>query len=74
MDKVKINVQISFEQLVDAVRQLSPKQKLKLNELLLDENSLIPIQHQKLVMARVKEARKNPERMLDWDEVSKKLA
>jgi hypothetical protein len=33
----------------------------------------IPQAHQKLVMNRIKNARQNPDRMLDWDEASKKL-
>ena len=33
----------------------------------------IPIEHQQLVMERVREAKEHPEMMLDWDEVSKSL-
>jgi hypothetical protein len=33
----------------------------------------IPIEHQELVIARIEEARLNPEIMLDWDQVSKEL-
>jgi len=74
MDAAKINIQVNFQQIIEAVKQLTPKEKLKLNELIWDENTPIPIEHQQLVMERVKRARANPERLLDWDEVSKKLA
>lgn len=33
----------------------------------------IPEAHQKLVMERFHEVRKNPERLLDWDEAKKTL-
>jgi hypothetical protein len=74
MDVAKINIQVNFQQIIEAVKQLSPKEKLQLNELIWDENTPIPIEHQQLVMSRIKMAKKNPESMLDWDEVSKKLS
>jgi hypothetical protein len=33
----------------------------------------IPVAHQKLVMGRFEKVRKNPERLLDWDEAKKTL-
>jgi len=39
----------------------------------LKEEIEIPIEHQKLVLDRIAKARKNPERLLDWDNVSKNL-
>jgi hypothetical protein len=74
METAKINIQINFQQIIEAVKQLSPKEKLKLNEVIWDENTPIPPEHQQLVRERVKEAKKHPETMLDWDEVSKSLA
>jgi hypothetical protein len=74
MEAAKISIQINFQQIIEAVKQLSPKEKLKLNEVIWDENTPIPIEHQQLVRERVKEAKEHPEMMLDWDEVSKKLA
>ncbi|MFD0751031.1 addiction module protein [Mucilaginibacter calamicampi] len=73
MDTAKINIQINFQQIVNAVKQLSPAEKLKLNELIWDESNTIPLEHQLLVSDRIKKARKNPESMLDWDEASKTL-
>ena len=73
MDVAKINIQVNFQQIIDAVKQLSPKEKLQLNELIWNENTPIPVEHQQLVIARVKNAKENPDSMLDWDVVSKKL-
>ena len=36
-------------------------------------NSDVPDAHQKLVMERFEKVRKNPERLLDWDEAQKTL-
>ena len=74
MEAAKINVQVNFQQIMDAVKQLSPKEKLKLNELIWQDDIDIPIQTQKLVLDRIKYAREHPETMLDWDEASKTLA
>jgi hypothetical protein len=74
MDVAKINIQVNFQQIVEAVKQLSPKEKLQLNELIWDESTPIPVEHQQLVIARVKRSKENPESMLDWDAVSKQLA
>ncbi len=38
-----------------------------------NENIDIPEVHQKLVMQRFNKVRKNPERLLDWDEAKKTL-
>jgi hypothetical protein len=73
METAKIKIQINFQQIVEAVKQLSPKEKLKLNELIWNDNSAIPMEHQELVNERISEARKKPETLLDWDEVSKHL-
>jgi hypothetical protein len=58
MDVAKINIQVNFQQIIEAVKQLSPKEKLQLNELIWDENTPIPIEHQQLVMSRIKMAKK----------------
>jgi len=73
MDAAKIDVKISFQQIIAAVKQLTPKEKLELNEAIWDDNIDIPIEHQNLVKNRIENAKKNPHTMLDWDEASKKL-
>ncbi len=65
MSDLHIKIDLSFQQLKDIVKQLSPSEKQKLNDLIWDEKMEIPEEHQKLVMQRVKKSRLNPEHMLD---------
>jgi hypothetical protein len=37
------------------------------------EKNKIPNEHQEIVLERVEKSKTNPERLLDWDEVSKTL-
>lgn len=73
MENLHLNINLNIQQLVDVVKQLSPDEKLILNEAIWSEGMDIPQEHQKLVMDRIKSARENPDTMLDWDEASKKL-
>lgn len=43
------------------------------NSVIDNENIKIPIEHQKIVLDRKAKAKSNPERLLDWDEVSKNI-
>lgn len=69
-----IAVELSFRQLMDAVKQLSPSEKLELNELIWKENTTIPMEHQHLVNERIKKADADPKLLLDWEEASKRLS
>lgn len=73
MTTLNVNINLNFEQLVAAVKQLSPKEKQQLNDILWDENMEIPIEHQRLVLDRITKAKQNPRRLLDWDEAVKTL-
>ncbi len=73
METIKLNIDLSVNQLIEAVKQLSPKDKLKVNDAIWNEDIVIPIEHQKIVLDRMAKAKANPERLLDWDEVSKNL-
>ena len=73
MNSLQANVSLNFEQLLEVVKQLSPSEKLKLNDVIWNENIDIPIEHQKLVADRIRKSKANPARMLDWDEASKTL-
>lgn len=73
MENLHLNINLSIQQLVDVVKQLSPDEKLILNEAIWSEGIDIPQEHQDLVMDRIKKARRNPDRMLIWDAASKKL-
>lgn len=68
-----IAVELSFRQLVDAVKQLSPSEKLELNEVIWSEDMSIPLEHQNIVNERISEYKTNPEILLDWNIVSKDL-
>lgn len=73
MEAAKINIQVNFQQIVEAVKQLSPKEKLELSDIIWEDDNEIPIETQKLVLDRIKYAREHPETMLDWEEASKTL-
>ncbi len=73
MSSLHLNINLSFQQLIDVVKQLSPSEKLILNDVIWDERMEIPEEHQKLVLERKQKSKQNPERMLDWDKASKSL-
>ena len=73
METIKLNINLSVNQLVEAVKQLSPKDRLKINDAIWNDNIEIPVEHQEIVLERMTKAKANPERLLDWDEVSKNL-
>ena len=71
MDTSKINVNLNLNQVLEAVKQFSPKDRLKINDAIWKDDFEVPLEHQKIVLARIEKAKKNPERLLDWDIVSK---
>lgn len=73
MNSLSLKVDLDFQQLLEIVKQLSPSEKLKLNEVIWDNDTDIPMEHQQLVNDRIQKSKENPSRMLDWNEVSKKL-
>ncbi|MBC7410450.1 MAG: addiction module protein [Arcicella sp.] len=73
MNSLQLNVNLNFQQLLEVVKQLSPTEKVKLNEFIWNENFDIPVEHQKIVLSRIKKSKDNPSRMLDWDDASKTL-
>ena len=73
MSSININIDLNFQQLVKAVKQLSLEEKLVLNDALWDEKMEIPSGHQNLVLNRIKKAKDNPARLMDWEEVAKTL-
>ena len=73
METIKLNIDLSVNQLIEAVKQLSPKDRLKVNDAIWNEDVEIPVEHQQIFLERMAKAKTNPERLLDLDEVSKKL-
>lgn len=68
-----VAVELSLKQLMDAIKQLSPSEKLELNQMIWSEDITIPDEHIKFVEDRRARANFDPGLMLDWDVVSKKL-
>lgn len=73
MAHTNIKIDLTFKQLTDIVKQLSPSEKLKLNEVIWNEKMMIPEEQKRLVLQRIKKAKQNPKRMLDWEQASKTL-
>jgi len=73
MDALKLNSDLSFNPLLDAVKQLSPKELLTLNDAIWKEAIEILLEHQTLVINRLAKSELDPSRILDWEEVSKNL-
>lgn len=65
--------ELSFLQLVDAVRQLSTTRQDELHEIIWGASVDIPMEHQKIVNERISEYKANPGILLDWNLASKNL-
>ncbi len=52
MNSINANIDLSFQQLVDAIKKLTPKEKLLLNDVLWNESMEIPAEHQPLVLGQ----------------------
>lgn len=68
-----IAIELSLRQLMDAVKQLSPAEKLELNEMIWKDDVAIPMEHQTLVNERINRSKANPETIQDWETSIKKL-
>ncbi len=73
METLKIRNQFNLNEILEAIKQLSPKDRLKINDVIWNEETEIPIEHQKLVLNRIAKSKKNPERLLIWEDVAKDL-
>jgi putative addiction module component (TIGR02574 family) len=75
---VQLNIPLSFKQVVDIVRQLSPSEKQQLSEVLWTELNIedivIPEEHKQIVRKRIKKYENKPDTYLSWDEIERKLA
>lgn len=70
MNNLSLKVDLDFKELLKVVKQLSPSEKLELNDAIWNDDIEIPTEHQKIVLDRIEKSKTSPERMLDWDEVS----
>ncbi len=73
MNTLHLKINLSFQELAALVKQLSPDEKLKLSDVIWEENMDIPAAHQKLVLQRIHKVKQNPTKMLSWDKASKSL-
>jgi hypothetical protein len=73
MEATQLKIKLNFKQLTSIVKQLSASEKMKLNEAIWDEKMDIPIEHQRLVMERIRKAKQDPTRMLNWAKAIKQL-
>ena len=73
MDSINLNIKLDINQLLEAVKQLSPTDRLKINDAIWNDEIEIPPEHQKIVLDRVYKSQIDPNRLLDWEEVSKNL-
>lgn len=74
---IQLKVPLNVDQLIDIVRQLSPKEKQKLSSVLWDEikeeDIFIPEGHKKIVRQRLKRMAENPEASLNWEDIEHKI-
>ena len=74
MNNIQLNIRVTFSELVEAVKQLSPKEKLIINQVIWDaENMEIPLEQQELVLHRKQDSEENGDNMLDWDQAVQTL-
>ena len=75
---IQLHVPISFNQVVDIVRQLSPFEKQQLGEVLWDEQNdddmVIPEEHKRIVRGRINKYENSPDSYLSWDDIELKMA
>lgn len=76
--QIQLNIPLSFKQVVDIVRQLSPSEKQKLSEVLWNDQNIddvvIPEEHKQIVRERIKKHDNSPESYLSWDDIEGKLS
>jgi hypothetical protein len=77
MNTQHINISLNFNQLVEIVKQLSPKEKLQLSGILWDEAQeeeiTIPEGHKQIVRQRLQRMEEQPESCLTWDDIERKI-
>ena len=73
--QVQLNIPLSFYQVVDIVRQLSPFEKQRLNDVLwADQNNDIPEDHKQIVRERIKKYENSPDSNLSWNDIEREMA
>jgi putative addiction module component (TIGR02574 family) len=74
---IQLKVHLSFDQIIDIVRQLSPKEKQQLSSVLWDEikekDIHIPEGHKKIVKQRLMRMEEHPETSFSWEDIEAKI-
>jgi hypothetical protein len=74
---VQLNIPLTFKQVVEIVKQLSPSEKQQLSEVLWTEQNMeditIPEEHKRIVRDRIKKYEDNPGSYLSWDDIERKM-
>lgn len=74
----QLNISLSFKQVVDIVKQLSPSEKQTLSELLWMEQDIddivIPEEHKQIVRERIKKYENSPDSYLSWNDIERKIS
>jgi len=75
---ISLNVSLSFKQIVDIVKQLSPSEKQQLSEVLQSgqgfDDVVIPEEHKQIVRERIKKYENNSECYLSLNELEVRMA
>ncbi|MGC9355827.1 MAG: addiction module protein [Mariniphaga sp.] len=75
---VQLKIPLSFKQVVNIVKQLSPSEKQLLSEVLWAEQNIddteIPEEHKQIVRERIKKYKDNPDSYLSWNDIERKMA
>ena len=75
---VQLNISLSFKQVVEIVKQLSPSEKQMLSEVLWTEqdinDSVIPEEHKQIVRERIKKYENSPDSYLSWEDIEHKMS
>lgn len=74
---VRLNIPLSFKQVVDIVKQLSPAEKQQLGEVLWTEQNIddivIPEEHKQIVRERIKKYENSSTSYLSWNDIERKM-
>ena len=74
----QLNISLSFKQVVDIVKQLSPSEKQTLSELLWMEQDIddivIPEEHKQIVRERIKKYENSSDSYLSWNDIERKMS
>ncbi|MBK7479501.1 MAG: addiction module protein [Bacteroidales bacterium] len=75
---VQLNISLSFKQVVEIVKQLSPSEKQMLSEVLWTEQDIndivIPEEHKQIVRERIKKYENSPDSYLSWEDIEHKMS